>query len=73
MEPRIPKYVTFGNATVKLFTRLGIKTGPVNVITVAGRASGNSRPSSHWFADDGIGYWSRLCGRLTGLPGERGE
>jgi hypothetical protein len=43
MEPHIPKYVPATNVVVKLFTRLGVKTGPVNVITVAGRKSGQSR------------------------------
>jgi deazaflavin-dependent oxidoreductase (nitroreductase family) len=53
MEPRIPKYVPVGNAAVKLFTRLGVKTGPVNVITVAGRRSGQPRstPVTPWQVD----------------------
>lgn len=53
MEPHIPKYVPFGNAIVKLFTQLGIRTGPVNVITVAGRQSGKPRstPVTPWQVD----------------------
>jgi deazaflavin-dependent oxidoreductase (nitroreductase family) len=53
MEPRIPKYVAAGNAAVKFFTRLGVKTGPVNVITVAGRRSGRPRstPVTPWLVD----------------------
>jgi deazaflavin-dependent oxidoreductase (nitroreductase family) len=53
MEPRIPKYVPIGNAAVKLFTRLGVKTGPVNIITVAGRRSGQPRstPVTPWPVD----------------------
>jgi len=53
VEPRIPKYVPAGNAAVKLFTRLGVKTGPVNVITVTGRTSGQPRstPVTPWTVD----------------------
>jgi len=53
MEPRIPRYVPAGNAAVKLFTRLGVKTGPVNVITVPGRTSGQPRstPVTPWTVD----------------------
>jgi deazaflavin-dependent oxidoreductase (nitroreductase family) len=53
MEPHIPRYVPAGNAVVKLFTRLGIKAGPVNVITVAGRKSGQPRstPVTPWQVD----------------------
>jgi deazaflavin-dependent oxidoreductase (nitroreductase family) len=53
MEPRIPKYVPVTNVVVKLFTRLGVKTGPVNVITVAGRKSGQPRstPVTPWEVD----------------------
>jgi len=53
MEPRIPKYVPVGNAAVKFFTRLGVKTGPVNMITVAGRKSGQPRstPVTPWPVD----------------------
>jgi deazaflavin-dependent oxidoreductase (nitroreductase family) len=53
MESRIPKYVAAGNAAFKLFTRLGIKAGPVNVITVAGRKSGQPRstPVTPWPVD----------------------
>jgi deazaflavin-dependent oxidoreductase (nitroreductase family) len=53
MEPRIPRYVTVGNTAVKFFTRLGVKTGPVNVITVAGRKSGRPRstPVTPWLVD----------------------
>lgn len=53
MEPHIPKFVGVGNAAVKLFTRLGVKTGPVNVITVPGRKSGRPRstPVSPWPVD----------------------
>ena len=53
MEPRIPKYVPAGNAAVKLFTRLGVRTGPVNVITVTGRTSGQPRstPVTPWTVD----------------------
>jgi len=69
MEPRIPKYVPAGNAVVKLFTRLGVKAGPVNVITVAGRTSGRPRstPVTPWMVDGkryviaaiGTSDWSR--------------
>jgi deazaflavin-dependent oxidoreductase (nitroreductase family) len=50
MEPRIPRYVPVTNVVVKLFTRLGVRTGPVNVITVAGRKSGQPRstPVTPW-------------------------
>jgi len=53
VEPRIPKYVPAGNAAVKLFTRLGVRTGPVNVITVTGRTSGQPRstPVTPWTVD----------------------
>lgn len=53
MEPRIPGYVVAGNAMVKIFTRLGVKTGPVHVITVAGRTSGRPRstPVTPWPVD----------------------
>ena len=53
MEPRIPKYVPATNVVVKLFTRLGLKTGPVNVITVAGRKTGQPRstPVTPWVVD----------------------
>lgn len=53
MEPRIPKYVPAANVVVKLFTRLGLKTGPVNVITVAGRKTGQPRstPVTPWVVD----------------------
>lgn len=53
MEPRIPRYVPASNAAVKLLTRLGIKAGPVNVITVAGRKSGQPRstPVTPWQVD----------------------
>jgi deazaflavin-dependent oxidoreductase (nitroreductase family) len=53
VAPRIPKYVPAGNAAVKLFTRLGVKTGPVNVITVTGRTSGQPRstPVTPWTVD----------------------
>jgi deazaflavin-dependent oxidoreductase (nitroreductase family) len=53
MEPHIPRYVASGNAVVKLFTRLGLKMGPVNVITVAGRKSGQPRstPVTPWQVD----------------------
>jgi deazaflavin-dependent oxidoreductase (nitroreductase family) len=69
MEPRIPRYVPVTNVVVKLFTRLGVRTGPVNVITVAGRKSGQPRstPVTPWEVDDrryvvaGIGTsdWAR--------------
>lgn len=53
MAPRIPKYVPVGNAVVKFLTGLGVKTGPVNVITVAGRKSGQPRstPVTPWVVD----------------------
>jgi len=53
MEPRIPKYVPVTNVVVKLFTRLGVKTGPVNIITVPGRKSGQPRstPVTPWEVD----------------------
>ena len=53
MEPRIPKYVAAGNVVFKLFTRLGIKAGPVTLITVAGRKSGQPRstPVTPWPVD----------------------
>ena len=53
MEPRIPKYVPVGNAAVKFLTRLGVKTGPVSVITVPGRKSGQPRstPVTPWPVD----------------------
>jgi deazaflavin-dependent oxidoreductase (nitroreductase family) len=53
MEPRIPKYVPAWNVVVKLFTRLGLKMGPVSVITVAGRTSGRPRstPLTPWQVD----------------------
>ena len=53
MEPRIPKYVSVINVVMKLFTRLGVKTGPVNVITVPGRKSGQPRstPLTPWVVD----------------------
>ena len=53
MEPRIPKYVPAVNATVKFFAGLGVKTGPVNILTVSGRKSGRSRstPVTPWVVD----------------------
>jgi deazaflavin-dependent oxidoreductase (nitroreductase family) len=53
MEPHIPRYVPAGNAVVKLLSRLGLKMGPVNVITVAGRKSGQPRstPVTPWQVD----------------------
>lgn len=53
MEPHIPRYVALNNVAVKLFTRLGIRIGPVNVITVAGRKSGKPRstPVTPWQVD----------------------
>lgn len=53
MEPRMPKYVPAQNALMKFFTSLGVKTGPVNVITVAGRKSGQPRstPVTPWIVD----------------------
>jgi deazaflavin-dependent oxidoreductase (nitroreductase family) len=53
MEPRIPKYVAAGNAIVKFFASRGVKTGPVNVLTVAGRKSGQPRstPVTPWLVD----------------------
>jgi len=53
MESRIPRYVTVGNVAVKFCTRLGVRTGPVNVITVAGRTSGKPRstPVTPWLVD----------------------
>lgn len=69
MEPRIPKYVLAVNVVLKFFTRLGIKAGPVAVITVPGRKSGQPRstPVTPWVVDGtryivaGIGTsdWSR--------------
>jgi deazaflavin-dependent oxidoreductase (nitroreductase family) len=54
MEPRIPKYVSAINVVMNLFTLLGIKAGPVAVITVAGRKSGQPRstPLTPWVVDD---------------------
>ena len=43
MEPRIPKYVPVVNVVLKFPTGRGIKAGPVSVITVAGRRSGQPR------------------------------
>jgi hypothetical protein len=53
MEPRIPKYVPAVNFVVKFFTSRGVKTGPVNVLTVAGRTSGRPRstPVTPWLVD----------------------
>jgi len=53
MEPRIPKYVPATNVVMKFFARLGVKTGPVNVITVAGRKTGQPRstPVTPWVVD----------------------
>lgn len=53
MEPRIPRYVPAANVVLKMFSRLGVKTGPVNVITVAGRKSGQPRstPVTPWMVD----------------------
>jgi hypothetical protein len=53
MEPRIPKYVPAVNVMLKFLTRRGIKAGPVNVITVAGRTSGrpHSTPVTPWTVD----------------------
>jgi deazaflavin-dependent oxidoreductase (nitroreductase family) len=53
MEPRIPKYVPVTNAVLKVFSRLGLKAGPVNLITVAGRKSGRPRstPVTPWQVD----------------------
>lgn len=54
MEPRIPRYVSAINVVMKLFTLLGVKAGPVSVITVAGRKSGQPRstPVTPWIVDD---------------------
>src|SRR5215468_11205949 len=54
MEPRMPKYLPAQNAIMKFFTALGVKIGPVNVITVAGRKSGQPRstPVTPWMVDD---------------------
>jgi hypothetical protein len=53
MQPRIPKYVPTVNATVKFFAGLGVKTGPVNILTVSGRKSGRPRstPVTPWVVD----------------------
>lgn len=53
MEPRLPKYLPAQNALMKFFTSLGVKIGPVNVITVAGRKSGQPRstPVTPWVVD----------------------
>ena len=53
MEPRIPKYVPAANVVLKFLTRRGIKTGPVSVITVAGRSSSrpHSTPVTPWTVD----------------------
>ena len=53
MEPHIPRYVLANNAVVRMFTRLGLKMGPVTVITVAGRKSGQPRstPVTPWQVD----------------------
>lgn len=69
MEPRIPKYVPAVNVVLKFLTRRGVKAGPVNVITVPGRKSGQPRstPVTPWTVDGtkyvvaGIGTsdWSR--------------
>jgi deazaflavin-dependent oxidoreductase (nitroreductase family) len=69
MEPRIPKYVPVANVVLKFLTRRGIRAGPVSVITVAGRRSGQPRstPVTPWVVDGtryviaGIGTsdWSR--------------
>jgi hypothetical protein len=64
MEPRIPRYVPATNVVMKLFARLGVKTGPVNVITVAGRKSGQPRstPVTPWVVD---GKKYVISGRTT--------
>jgi deazaflavin-dependent oxidoreductase (nitroreductase family) len=53
MEPRIPKYVPAVNVVLKFLTRRGVKAGPVNIITVAGRKSGQPRstPVTPWVVD----------------------
>src|SRR5215468_6834856 len=53
MEPRMPKYLPAQNAIMKFFTALGVKIGPVNVITVAGRKTGQPRstPVTPWVVD----------------------
>jgi deazaflavin-dependent oxidoreductase (nitroreductase family) len=53
MEPRIPRYMPLGNAVIKFFTRFGVKIGAVNVLTVAGRKSGQPRstPVTPWRFD----------------------
>jgi deazaflavin-dependent oxidoreductase (nitroreductase family) len=53
MNPRIPKYVPAVNAVVKFFSSRGVTMGPVNVITVPGRKSGQPRstPVTPWVVD----------------------
>jgi deazaflavin-dependent oxidoreductase (nitroreductase family) len=43
VDARFPKIVTYENALMKMLTRAGIKTGPVCMLTVVGRKSGQPR------------------------------
>lgn len=43
MDPRFPKSLPVENAVMKFFMRLGVKPGPVRLLTVVGRKSGEPR------------------------------
>jgi deazaflavin-dependent oxidoreductase (nitroreductase family) len=53
VDPRIPRDVAFENGLIKFLGRLGLQVGPVQVITVVGRKSGQPRstPITPWTVD----------------------
>jgi deazaflavin-dependent oxidoreductase (nitroreductase family) len=53
VDSRIPRYVALENGVLKFFNRLGLRAGPVQVLTVVGRKSGvpRSTPVTPWTVD----------------------
>jgi len=53
MDARFSKMLPFENAMMKGFARLGLKAGPVRILTVVGRKSGEPRstPVTPWTVD----------------------
>jgi deazaflavin-dependent oxidoreductase (nitroreductase family) len=53
MDPRFPKSLPVENAIMKFFLRLGVRPGPVRLLTVVGRKSGEPRstPVTPWTVD----------------------